>query len=74
MVSSTKKSEDKGSVESKIIPMYRIAWKSMLTNAHGYIQRIYPKKQAELIVKTLNKGSNLVHWAELIQPDVKGED
>lgn len=73
-MSSVKKSENKKSVASKAIPMYRIAWTSRLTNAHGHGIKTFPHKQAEKIVKVLNSRGNLIHWAELIQPDIKGKD
>ncbi len=69
-MSSTKKLEDK-----KAMPMYRIAWKSKLTNAHGHGAESFSHIQAISIAEVLNnKWDNLTHWAELIQPDTKGED
>lgn len=73
-MSSTKKLEDKGSVASKVTPMYHIAWKSMLTDASGHGTETFSHEHAELVVKALNSRGNLNHWAELIQPDAKGEN
>ncbi len=68
---------DEKSVASKTMPMYRITWKSKLTNTNGHGAETFPHEQAKSIARTLNgEGDNLIHWAELAQIDAKivGED
>ena len=49
---------------SRIVTMYRIAWKNMKTGSTGHGEYVLSLKEAEATLLELKKNADIHHWIE----------